>query len=99
MKKLLIGAIVALASLTATAAPSLADGVYFQFGSPGYHDGYYGDYPRYRPAYRRYYEPEYPRYYREQYPRHKASCRTQNKRYYSEHANRWVTRSTRVCYR
>jgi hypothetical protein len=99
MRKLLISAVVALTALTGTAAPSLADAVYFQLGPGGVYVGPgYRDYPRYyRDDYRR-----YPRYYRDDYNdyrRYPASCRTRKEKVYSERGDRWITKSTRVCYR
>lgn len=88
MRKLLIAAVVALTALTGTAAPTLADTV-FRVGPGGVYvgPGYHG-YPRY-----------HPRYYRDRDRPQRASCHTKRERYYSERQDRWVTRSTRVCYR
>lgn len=101
MRKLLISAVVALTALTGTAAPTLAE-TYFQIGPGGIYVGPgYRDYPRYR-NYPRYYRDDYyryPRYYRDYDRPRKASCHTKKQRYYSYNADRWVIRSTRVCYR
>jgi hypothetical protein len=55
MIKLITAAVVAIAALGATAAPSFADSVTVRIGEPGYHDRgnhrpYYGHAPRRHPV-------------------------------------------------
>lgn len=83
MKKLIIAAAVAIASLSATAMPSFADSVTVRIGQPGHH-GYHDRY-NHRP------------YYGHSNRHHpvRYNCHMKTVKYHSH--GRLVTKTTRVC--
>ncbi|MBB4007849.1 hypothetical protein [Allorhizobium taibaishanense] len=86
MKKFLVACLIGMASITATAAPSLADDVRVMVYDRGHHpDRYYGRDNYRRDHYRGF---EGRRHYRER-------CRTKRVQY--RHHGRWVSRTTTVC--
>ncbi|BCH54222.1 hypothetical protein ACQZ61_12265 [Agrobacterium vitis] len=89
MKKFLVACLIGLGSITATAAPSLADDVRVMVYDRGYHpDRHYGrdEYRPHRPHHRN---------FERRHHAYRDNCRTKKVKF--RHHGRWVYKTTTVC--